>query len=242
MNRLLLASTFLFATGSAALAADAVTYEVAPEAPLVAAFNWTGAYVGVHLGYGRADATVIDLDDYSFSSFGDTEFDFDADGFLGGVHAGYNWQAGSLVYGFEADVTASDINNTVANSMIPGSDESFSTSIDWFGTARARLGYAAGRFLPYVTGGVAFGDIESSYDDDDVGQDHHAVASDVVWGWTAGAGIEYAVTDAWSLRTEYLFVDLEDNRGSFETAIDGTFRFDFDNDIHVLRIGSSYKF
>ncbi|WP_395449907.1 outer membrane protein [Aminobacter sp. UC22_36] len=206
-----------------------------------AGFVWTGGYAGIHLGYGGGRTTVTELDDYSFSVFDDTKFKFNANGFLGGVHAGYVWQSGQLVYGVEADITGADIDNTVANAMIPGSNESFSTSIDWFGTTRARLGYAIDRFLPFVTGGVAFGHVKSSYDDNDGSQDNHAVADDTVAGWTVGAGAQYALTDNWSLRAEYLYVDLQDSQGSFETGGE-TFRYDFDNNIHVVRLGASYRF
>jgi outer membrane immunogenic protein len=235
MKKLLLTSTFLVASIAAAAAADAVIEEV----PVAVTYDWTGAYIGAHVGYAWANTTVTELDFYSFSSFGDTEFDFDSDGIIGGVHAGYNWQSGQFVYGVEADIAATDIDNTVDNTMIPGSGETFSTNIDWFGTLRGRLGYAVDRFLPYVTGGVAFGDIESSYNDPL--DDNFAVASDTVFGWTIGAGAEYALTDQWSLRAEYLYVDLEDSRGSFFDGAD-EFRYDFDNDLHVVRVGASYNF
>jgi outer membrane immunogenic protein len=235
VKTLLLASTILVASIAAAAAADAVIEEV----PVAVSYDWTGAYVGVHLGYAWADTNVTELDDYPFSQNGETQFDFDSDGIIGGVFAGYNWQAGQFVYGVEADITATGIDNTVDNTMFaPGSGETFSTNIDWFGTLRGRLGYAVDRFLPYVTGGLAFGDIESSYNDPLDG--NFAVASEVVFGWTIGAGAEYALTDQWSLRAEYLYVDLEDSQGSF--ADGGTFRYDFDNDLHVVRVGASYNF
>lgn len=237
MKTHVLAAALLLGSSTYALAADAVVDEVVV---VDSAYNWSGVYLGATIGYGWADTNVTELDDYSFSDFGDTEFDFDSDGILGGAFIGYNWQAGNFVYGAEADFSATDINNTVANSMIPGSDESFSNKIDWFGTVRGRLGYAVDRWMPYVTGGVAFADVTSSYDDNDAGQDNHAVASDTVWGWTIGAGAEYALTDNWTLRGEYLFVDLEDTRGSFDDG--GEYRYDFDNQIHVVRVGAAYKF
>jgi outer membrane immunogenic protein len=237
MKKLLLASTFLLATAAGAIAADAVIDEV----PVAVSYDWTGAYVGAHVGYAWANTTINDLDDYSFSLNPDElEFDFDSDGIVGGVHVGYNWQSGQFVFGAEADIAATGIDNTIDNPMIPGSGETFATNIDWFGTLRGRLGYAVDRFLPFVSGGLAFGDIESSYNDPLDGV-VSAVASDVVFGWTIGAGAEYALTDRWSLRAEYLYVDLEDSRG---TLIDGSdeYRYDFDNDLHVVRLGASYNF
>lgn len=242
MKNLLLATTFLIASVGVAAAADAVIEEV----PVAVRYDWTGAYVGGHVGYAWANTNVTELDNYGFSQFGDTEFDFDSDGIIGGVHAGYNWQTGRFVYGFEADIAASDVDNTVDNTMLPASGESFSTNIDWFGTFRGRLGYAADRFLPYVTGGIAFGDIESSYNDPlenfPFPGGNFAVASDVVFGWTLGAGAEYALTENWILRAEYLYVDLEDSRGTLTNSFGDMFRYDFDNDLHVVRVGASYKF
>ena len=228
----LLATALFLGTAGFAHAADAVVEDVII---LDSAYNWSGVYVGATVGYGWADTNVTDLDFYSFSSFGDTEFDFDSDGILGGVFVGANWQSGNFVYGVEADISATDIENTVENTMIPGSGESFSNNIDWFGTIRGRLGYAMDRTLVYATGGVAFADVESSYNDPL--DDTFFIASDTAWGWTIGAGAEYALTDNWTLRGEYLYVDLEDLQGSF----DG-YRFDFDNDMHVVRLGAAYKF
>ena len=234
MKTQILAAALLLSASGLASAADAVVDEVVV---VDSTYNWSGVYVGGTIGYGWAETTVTELDSYSFSSFGDTEFDYDSDGILGGAFVGYNWQAGSFVYGVEADISATDINNTVANSMIPDSNESFSNKIDWFGTIRGRLGYSVDRWMPYVTGGVAFADVTSSYDDNDSFPGSHAVASDTAWGWTIGAGAEFAVTDNWTLRGEYLFVDLEDTRGSF----DG-YRYDFENQINVVRLGAAYKF
>ncbi|AMS43167.1 MULTISPECIES: outer membrane protein [Aminobacter] len=230
----LFASSLALAASLPAAASDALS---APPA----GFVWTGGYAGVHLGYGGDRTTVTELDDYSFSAFGDTQFKFNSNGFLGGVHAGYNWQSGQLVYGVEFDFTGANIDKTVANSMMPMSNESFSTKIDWFSTARVRLGYSIDRFLPFVTGGAALGHIRSSYDDNDPSQNNHAVADEVVGGWTIGAGAQYALTDNWSVRAEYLFVDLNDSQGSL---LDGNdrYRYDFDNNIHAVRLGASYRF
>jgi len=235
MKTKILAAALLLTTANFGYAADAVVEEVVV---VDSAYNWSGVYVGGTIGYGWADTNVTELDDYSFSDFGDTEFDFDSDGILGGVFVGANWQSGSFDYGVEADFSATDINNTVENTMNPGTGESFSNTIDWFGTIRGRLGYAMDRTLLYATGGVAFAEIRSSYNDPL--DSTFAVASGTAWGWTIGAGAEYAVTDNWTLRGEYLYVDLEDRQGSFQDG--GTFRYDFDNDMNVVRIGAAYKF
>jgi outer membrane immunogenic protein len=97
-------------------------------------FNWTGFYVGGHVGYGWGEASV--------PAAGVT---FDIDGFLGGAQLGYNWQFNrNWVFGIETDISASDIGVGGFN-------------VDWFGTTRLRLGYTWDRVLLYATGGLSYG-------------------------------------------------------------------------------------
>ena len=113
---------------------------------------------------------------------------------------GYNWQgAGSpWVFGLEGDLNWSDIKGSFANAACP-----FGCQIksEWLGTARGRVGYAIDRFMPYVTGGVAFGDVQRQ-------PTGFAGAGDTNVGWTLGAGIEGAIAPNWTAKAEYLYVDL----------------------------------
>ena len=111
-----------------------------------AAANWTGFYVGINGGYG----------------FGTSDWDIpavspDPSGYLAGATVGYNFQTGLWVWGFEADIDWADIKGDT--SCLGGSCE---TKMDWFGTARVRIGYAGwNNWLPYLTGGAAFGDVKA---------------------------------------------------------------------------------
>ena len=146
------------------------------------AFSWTGAYLGLQGGYGWGSS--------------DNELPADntvkTNGWQGGVYGGYNWQTpGALVLGIEADVNASGEKGTNAGTTI---------SNPWNGSVRGRLGVAADRFLIYGTGGVAFGNVKAT--------DGITTESATRTGWTAGVGVEAAVTDNVTARLEYRHTNL----------------------------------
>ncbi|HSI40589.1 MAG TPA: outer membrane protein [Xanthobacteraceae bacterium] len=155
------------------------------QAPIVATpvFDWTGFYLGANGGYGWG----------SGSAYAD-QLGIKQDGWFGGGQLGVNYQFGNnVVLGAEADIAASDFQDSV---------DGVSSKLDYFGTVRGRLGYAFGNVLPYVTGGFAWGHNEVSFD---------GLSSDkTLTGWTAGAGLEYAVTNNWTVKAEYLYMDLGD--------------------------------
>lgn len=205
---------------SSAIAADVVSEAPIVEEPVI--FSWTGAYVGGQIGYGWGQS---DLD----SDFGSASFD--PDGFLGGVHAGYNYQfSNNVVVGIEADVDYSDMSGD-DDFDVPGF--SGSSELDWQGSVRARLGYAYDRVLPYITGGVAFGKYEHSISDGVVSFSD----DDTYVGWTAGAGLEYAITDNWTMRGEYRYTDFGDQDFSFDGV-----GYNVDLKTHAVKLGVSYKF
>ncbi|MGC2114583.1 MAG: outer membrane beta-barrel protein, partial [Pseudolabrys sp.] len=154
----------LFSAGVAALAtvmvmgtanaADIARRQAIPmNAPAYyAPYNWTGFYVGINGGggWGRSEWTNA-----AGSSGG-----FDVSGGLVGGTIGYNWQLGQWVFGLEGDIDWSDIRGSTSSGICVGM--SCETRNDWLGTGRIRIGYAFDRFLPYVTGGVAFGDVKGS--------------------------------------------------------------------------------
>src|SRR5690606_33039578 len=113
---------------------------------------WTGGYVGLHAGY----AWGRENDDQSeFSPPAETVGDrFDVDGFIGGIHAGYNWQPGSFVYGVEGDIDYANIKGGADFDFFGPARLSFES--DWQGSLRLRAGYAVDTWLFYGTGGVAF--------------------------------------------------------------------------------------
>ena len=225
MKRLVLASIGALAvvtTMGAANAADIQRRQAMPtKAPAyVQMYNWTGAYVGINGGggWGRSDTSA------PFASGG-----FRTTGGVVGGTVGYNWQAGPTVFGVEGDIDWSNIRG----SATCGAGFSCETKNSWLATARGRVGYAFDRFLPYVTGGLAVGDIRAA-------TPGFVGASNTSAGWTAGAGIEFALPGNWSAKAEYLYVDLgKFNCGTSCIALPTDNVSMHDN---VVRAGVNYRF
>lgn len=217
-----------FAAG-AANAADLGPYRGAPAqgrpAPIAyqQPFAWTGLYIGVQGGYagGTADAQSGPLTGFNQS------YNYDTDGFIGGAHAGFNWQRQNLVYGIETDLEGSGIGGSGTGSLGLAHD----TDVRWIGSTRGRLGIAYDRTLFYATAGWAYGDVKI-----DKG---FASYSEVRNGWTAGAGVEYAIGDRMTARFEYRYTDLGSGNSTSAAAnsIDRS-----DVDFHAVRAGLSFKF
>ena len=216
MKKLLLASVGMLALGIAsASAADVARRVVRPVAQpvYVAPFTWTGAYVGINGGYGWGNSSFsAPLPSGSFDTSG---------GLVGGT-LGYNWQVNQIVFGVEGDIDAS----WIKGSGICGG-LSCQTKNSWLGTVRGRLGYAVDRFMPYVTGGLAVGDINNTITG--LGS-----ASETKAGWTLGGGVEYAFNGPWSVKAEYLYVDL--GRGAAIGGSDAKFQ------TNIVRAGLNYRF
>jgi outer membrane immunogenic protein len=186
-------------SGSLAAAAD-LSPRYAPVAPAPAYYapfyNWTGFYLGINGGggWGRSQWDGIDR--------------FDVSGGMIGGTIGYNWQFNRLVLGAEGDIDWSDVKGTTT-ALCP---LSCSTRNDWLATVRGRLGYAFDRFLPYLTVGIALGDINAS-------RPGFPGGSITNVGWTIGAGVEVGIVRNVSLKAEYLYVDLGNFNCSFNCGL-----------------------
>lgn len=217
MKKVLLATAGLLALSIAsASAADIPRRQAMPaKAPVYVSpvYNWTGPYVGLYGGYGWGSSSFsAPLASGSFNLSG---------GVFGGT-LGYNYQVGQMVFGLEADAGWSNIRGSGTCAGL-----SCSTRNNWLGTARGRLGFAADRFMPYVTGGLAFGDIKTSVAG-------FSDASTTKAGWTLGAGVETALAGPWTAKLEYLYVDL--GRGGSIAGSDASFK------TNIVRAGVNYRF
>jgi len=247
-------------------AAGAQAADLAQEPVVVApeVFNWTGFYVGVHGGIaaGKNDFSASGYQDHvilGYSTFSGSD-DSNANGGFGGVQVGYNYQFGSsFVAGIEADLAASSFKSDSSTEFAIDSwgnstrplDLNAESKVDWFGTIRGRLGFAADNFLFYGTGGAAYGNVKTSYNINyNDGEDTLSGSnSDTRWGWAVGAGFEYGITKNITLKTEYLYVDLgSSNLANDVTVHDTGFRqvnlenADVDTKFHTLKAGLNYKF
>ncbi|MCX8568457.1 MULTISPECIES: outer membrane protein [Hyphomicrobiales] len=229
MKKFLLANVFVLGLSGIASAADAVVLEPTPEV-LPAGFVWTGGYVGLQAGYGWGDG------DLSTNPVGPTA-PADIDGWLGGVYAGYNHQlANNIVVGIDADIAWSGIDGfgQGLTSGVPVAGAGIDYELNWTGAVRAKLGYAVDRFLPYISGGVAFAGADATVF---TGGSPTVKFSDTLVGWTVGVGVEYAFTDSLIGRAEYRYTDYGDL--DF-TDVGGSGSFGFKTS--DVRVGLAYKF
>jgi len=218
MKKFLLSSVAaigLVAAGAAS-AADLPSRKGPVMAPVYApVFTWTGFYAGVNAGYafGNVNAGAFAL--------ARTVRIGDIDGITGGGQIGYNYQVGQFVLGLEADLQAADLKASNA----------FGDRVrtDYYGTVRARVGVAFDRFMPYVTGGWAYGNVKTTIAGIGSTDKSHT------GGYAVGAGLEYAFTNNLTAKVEYLYVDLGE-KSVFNTGVKvGT-------DFSVVRAGLNYKF
>lgn len=210
MKKMLFAATILVASTGLASAADLGVYKPAPQPYLAPAFSWSGFYIGAHAGYGWGSTdTVNQLFFPGGPAFGANSTSFDTDGWLVGGQAGYNYQfSNNLVVGVEGDFAWSDVKGDF--NYDPLRPEAIAGGkVDYQGTLRLRLGYAIDRFLPYVTGGLAYAHTKGFADNIWGGGDHNTSSKDA-WGWALGAGVEYAFTQNISAKVEYIYTRFDD--------------------------------
>lgn len=222
----LLGATALAGTVTIAAAADLGRYEAASmkDVAYVQPFNWTGFYLGGHAGGGWGDADTWIPSHPTFT--------VETSGFVGGVHGGYNHQMGRLVLGIEGDWSASNVDG---DHLSGGSNsERYSVEENWRASIRGRVGYAADRALFFATAGVAWVDLDTQYLHP--GSSPSEVRGTTATGFTVGGGAEYALSNNWSLRGEYLYSSYDTERFAHNGPSD------VDYTTHELRAGISYKF
>lgn len=221
--RILSVSAAALVAASAAHAADlpgrGAAIAPAPAFTQYAPFSWTGFYAGLNAGYGwgsfnRASSTIMGK----------------ASGGVLGAQLGYNYQFGSIVAGLEGDANWSGQSGSRATVVATRG------SLDWFGTLRGRVGFAAERALIYGTAGYAGGEVKATV----VNPGPPAVVeSTSAWrnGWALGAGIEYAFTNSISAKAEYLYMNLG-SKTLFPATLPVTSTFTNS----VVRAGVNYHF
>lgn len=219
-----LAATITVALPSSlAFAADPV-FKAAP------AFDWSGAYVGAHVGYGFGSSRANVFD--GITSY-DTRNHFGSA--TAGVQAGYNFVLPSRVlFGVEADLTFPDyLDSGGVIATTPTANGILTERLDYAGSLRARLGYAAPRWLLYVTGGLAFAGGRFEYTSPAFDDKKLSLRT----GWTAGVGAEYAIGPKWSARIEYLYSDYGRTDVRLNSGLQSAGSFD----VQTVRLGINRK-
>jgi outer membrane immunogenic protein len=228
-----------------AIAADlpAREYAKAPVVPPVPYYDWSGFYIGGNVGgsWGHSSSTNSALDGTFVSSGSRTD-----SAVIGGGQIGYNFMvAPHFLLGVEADVQGSSSKNTATS---PDGSNSYSSKLDDFGTVRGRAGFTADNWLFYGTGGFAWsqGSVTRTQITAVASVPPIPAAAGTVetvdntrTGWAAGVGVEYGITPNWTVRAEYLYLDL----GTITSVFPLSNRQQTTSaNMSIARIGVNYKF
>jgi len=253
MKRLLIgitAATSLLATSAFAADLPVRTYTKAPVY-VEPVYNWTGFYLGGNIGYswGRSNDTST-LTNAAGTVLLATSDKTDLNGIVGGGQIGYNWQMQSWVWGLEADIQGTGEKGSRAFSftpiinvaVLPAIPFALTQKIDWFGTVRGRAGILVSpKVLLYATGGLAYGEVNSSETVGVLVPSAFSKSSTNV-GWTVGAGIEGAIGGSWTAKLEYLYVDLGTASGSFTLPSTNIISYSSKITDNIVRVGINYRF
>lgn len=238
----------VFVLTSAAFAADLPSRQApAVMAAVPLAYSWTGAYVGADLGYDWGRTSTVDLSGYnakgSVISHRDTGAQFN-------VHAGYNYQTGPAVFGIEGELGYFGLRGSRQYGPYVGvrkPDDSRSiTKSDFYGALTGRIGFApTERALLYVKGGFVLANLRNSYIDTDptgLTLNSGTSTSRPRFGYTLGAGAEYAFTNNWSVLLEYDHYDFGKKTHVATASSKSPYAFSHKTTADTVRIGLNYKF
>lgn len=237
---LLSAAVIATSLATSALSAD-LPYRQPPIA-YAPVFTWSGLYVGLNAGMGWANAGNITVTGPTAGSSAILGGNAGDGAFVGGGQAGFNWQSGALVYGLEADIQYVGSNRNASWGQYTWWANRDGGDGGYFGTVRARMGYAIDRTLIYLTGGLAYGGLNSNPLTGNTTSNA---------GWTLGGGFEYAFTNNWTAKLEGLYVDTGEGRqtrgfnntaGGVLPAGNYTATTSGGGGGGVLRVGVNYKY
>jgi len=234
--------------------------QVAP-APLPEC-NWTGFYVGLHVGGQFGHAEDVDIDSFGRAVGPEPRpWGYDQSGVVAGGQIGYNFQWNWLVLGPEIDLGYMNADGSgFEPDPAPGTrafqrgerpEVQGHSDSDFYATFRGRIGFTWDKWLFYATGGGIGLNWDTRVRDDCSTPgctfrtiDAHKEEFD--WGWTVGGGIERMIGCHWSIKAEYLYYTLDDQDFTgvrFDgTRSDGDFRFQAHNHGNIVRAGLNYKF
>lgn len=184
------------------------THSIAAYLPPAA--NWGGPYLGVQLGGGWNRSDWRFTNNNYYNTLGATllgsNFNFSASGAVGGIDAGYNFQSGPYVFGFEGSILDVDLSDGIVSPYFPATDY-YTSKLRWLATAKARAGYAYMQWLGFVTGGWAGSTVALTTNDN-----VNAISANTSpWlnGWTLGAGVDYKLTHALSVGLAYEYMRMK---------------------------------
>ncbi|HZP76525.1 MAG TPA: outer membrane protein [Pseudolabrys sp.] len=201
----------------------------APVYALPAPYNWSGFYLGINGGFAGGRSSWND------PAAGGDSGNFRLRGGMLGGQFGYNWQMGRWVLGLESDADWLGVKGGATSAGgVCGADGGGQCQVqqNWAGTTRARIGYAFDRFLPYITGGAAYGDVQANQ--------LNGSSEKLRAGWAAGAGVEYGITKNVTAKMEFMHLDL--GTATFMGAASGTPTLSVPVTNNTVRAGLNYRF
>jgi outer membrane immunogenic protein len=229
-----------------ALAADIVptapAYKAPPAVVVASRYDWTGFYIGGNLGYGWGHATT-DVTAPNLT----TSVSESLNGVIGGGQLGYRRQFGSWVLGFETDIqwSGQSAGGTVtcpAATCGTAVTVTHDDKISWFGTTRSKLGYAFDTWMIYFTSGVAYGEIKTDLTATTATGIATTSGSKTGFAWTVGGGAEFALSQNWSTKIEYLWIDTKNVDNTATVPGYGTVNSTSRVTNNIVRAGLNYRF
>lgn len=249
VKKIIIAGALLLGCAGVASAAGAE-----PTSGNQSPYDWSGSYIGLHLGYGWGDSTFVDNEYNGVGTFPEVKWGVKSDGLIGGLNGGHNWHRDDFVYGIEGEVGHLNLSG---NRLQPGVDplgdpyDGFGTvGKGWYGGLSARAGYALDRTLLYAKAGVVYSAAKLGFSDTctvaPCGNSTANASEKVGWGYQLGAGLDYALTDRWIVKAEYAYMDFGKSKISGQGVGGGfagvPFSIRSDLSIHTLKLGVNYKF
>src|SRR5262245_10062315 len=220
-------------TGASAADLGARPITKAPVAAPLAIYDWSGFYIGGHIGGAFADKDWSDPTVFP-SGMGSHH----AGGFLAGAQAGFNIHVCAWVFGSEGDWSWTNADGEHQCDI----GVTCRTELNWLATVTGRVGYAFNTFLLYAKGGVAFVDEDQSVFFSGFPDFFPATASVTRTGWTVGTGLEWAFAPNWSAKIEYDFMDFGTDSINFAVAGLPVGPLEIDQQVHVAKAGINYRF
>ena len=200
---ILIACVGLQSTEDAA-AAD-IPYPVKAPAVVDVPPSWDGFYLGGQVGYGMDSVGWRNLGSSAlFSPLNSLTRDRGG-GVIGGGQVGYNFQFNRIVFGLEGSISAADFDRSFASPYFPATDV-WSSKITWLSTVTGRIGYGFDSWLPYIKGGLAVANVDTSIQNTAAGA--FSQSSAVHSGWALGGGAEFKIAPKFSLGLEFMHTDL----------------------------------
>jgi outer membrane immunogenic protein len=201
---------------------------MAPVAYAPPVYNWSGFYIGGNLGGGFSNSSWSD-------PFAGGTNNFNKGGFIGGGQIGANAQFNWLVVGLEGDFDWTGLKGSGTDSV----GDSINTKTEWTSTVTGRIGAAFDRLLVYGKGGVAFAHDHSTMTDV---FGNSASTNPTRTGWTAGAGLEYALNQNWTAKLEYDYLGFGSQSLNLATATTPVYTTNASLNVQEIKAGINYKF